>query len=166
MPRKTEWTRKLTRALDELPRLHAPMIDRAAIERLFDVSPRQALRILKRLSPKRAGSSLTIERGELIQKLEALRNDEGVEFERRRQDRIAVEIDRLRRETASRRIAIPVDPSVTERRLAELPPGIALTPGQLTVRFTSAENLLALLVELAHAIGNDFARFEQIIERR
>ena len=42
--------------------------------------------------------------------------------------------------------------------LADLPPGIALAPGQITVQFATPQQALERL--LAMAIGNDFARFE------
>ena len=43
---------------------------------------------------------------------------------------------------------------------------MSLEPGQLTITFTTAEDLSSKLFELAQAISNDFRRFQQIVEPR
>lgn len=163
MPRKVEWFLRLPSAMDALRAMDAPVVDRAAVERLFHVSPRQALRILRRLGAFSAGRGLMLDRVELIGKLERLdQGDFGAE--RRRWDRLEDHLTAVQRELAARRVPIAASRETLGRRFADLPPGIHLAPGRLVVEFTGAEELLARLFELAHAISNDFARFEEIAQ--
>ena len=48
---------------------------------------------------------------------------------------------------------------------ADLPAGIELKPGTLTVEYTKGVDLLQKLFTLVQAIANDFERFESLAER-
>jgi hypothetical protein len=163
MPRHCEWIQRLPQALDELRSLPCPTIDRRTVERLFDVSPRQALRILSFLGSYSAGASLQIERRELITRLERLNAEDGVQMEQRRHERVRDHLESLRREQAARRRKIPVSAEAVETRISSLPPGVRLYPGTLEIRFETPEELLSKLFSLAQAIANDYSSFEQAI---
>lgn len=164
MPRKTEWIHRLGSALELLRALPSPTIDRATLQKLLAVSPRQALRILARLPSYRAGKSLLIGRCELIACLEALRQDETTRFELHRRDRLEARLQLLRRELAARRVRIPASPQTRNRLLDELPPTIHLAPGHLEIHFDHVEDLLRQLFELSQALANDLDRFRTVVD--
>jgi hypothetical protein len=164
--RKTEWIHRLDSAIQVLAALPCPTIDRAALQKLFGVSPRQALRILDRLGAYTAGKSLLIDRTELLRKLRDLQGDASIEFERRRRERVEATLDQSRRDLAARRVRIPAPVDVWSRQTADLPAGIRLGPGKLEVSFQTTEELLGQLFELAQAVGNDLERFRSIVEAK
>ncbi len=154
MPRKTEWTLRLDNALAQLRQLRHPRIDRAALEQLLGVSPRQALRILNDLGAEQAGKSLSIDRLELIAKFETMRQGEKVQTEVVRLERVHEELRRAR----SGRLTLPsAAPARTD--FANLTPGIRLAPGRLEITFTSGEELLGRLFELLQAVNEDVDQF-------
>jgi len=162
MPRKPEWIHHIDSALAELDLLPSPFIDRRTLQSLLHVSPRQALRILNRLAPSSAGASLLIPRLELIAKLQSLRDGENSQFEIRRRDRLSDQLNRLRRDLKARQVRIEATQPV--ELLASLPPAIRLTPGRLEIRFTTAAELLTLLLSLGQAMTNDYHRFAEAVE--
>lgn len=162
MPRKPEWIHHIDSALAELDLLASPFIDRLTLQSLLHVSPRQALRILNRLAPSSAGTSFLIPRLDLIAKLQAIRNGEDSQFEIRRRDRLSDQLNRLRRDLKARQVRIEATQPV--ELLASLPPPIRLTPGRLEIQFTTASELLTLLLSLGQAMTNDFERFAEAVE--
>ncbi|MCC6345123.1 MAG: hypothetical protein IT166_23180 [Bryobacterales bacterium] len=162
MPRKPDWIHHIDSALAELDTLESPFIDRLTLQSLLHVSPRQALRILNRLAPSSAGTSLLIPRPDLIAKLLAIRNGENSQFEIRRRERLSHQLNRLRRDLKARQVHIEANPPV--ELLASLPPAIRLSPGRLEIQFTTAAELLTLLLSLGQAMTNDFDRFSEAVE--
>jgi len=148
-------------ALAQLRALASPSVDRAAVEQLLGLSPRQALRIMHRLSPHAAGKSLVIPRQDLIRQLEELRQGGGAQSEHKRVERMTAELDRLRRVSAAHRVAVPAARRAVEWR--NLPEGICLEPGRLEIRFGSGEELLGMLFELAQAVAGDLEQFQAAI---
>lgn len=161
MPRKTEWTHRIDSALDQLRAVSSPSVDRAAVERLLGVSPRQALRIMHRLTPHAAGKSLVIPRQDLIRQLEELRDGGPIQGERQRLERLTAELEKVRRHTAAHHIAVPAPVCPVEWRT--LPDGIQLEPGRLEIRFETGAQLLGLLLELAQAVAGDLEQFQAAI---
>lgn len=160
MPRRPEWIHRLPEALERLAELDAPTLDRQAIEILFDVSPRQALRILHQLAGHQAGQALVIGSAELRGKLEALATRDEVRFEQRRHGRVGEELTRLRAAHQARHIPIAASATARPAALDELPAsGIRLSPGRLEITFRNGEELLGRLLELAQAVADDPARF-------
>ena len=66
MPRKSEWLQQLPSALEELRRFPAPVVDRAALQKLLRVERRTAIRLLHRFGGFQAGKTFLIDRVELI----------------------------------------------------------------------------------------------------
>ena len=52
---------------------------------------------------------------------------------------------------------------IVNQELENLPAGIQLEPGQITVTFDQPQQALEKLLALAMAIGNDFDRFESYV---
>jgi hypothetical protein len=159
LPRKTEWTLRLDNALTQLRQLRHPRIDRAALEQLLGLSPRQALRILTSLGAQQAGKSLSMDRLELIAKFEAIRQGETVQTEVVRLERVHEELRRARQRQASGRLALPTATQPSRADFASLAPGIRLAPGRLEITFNSGEELLGRLFELLQAVNDDVDRF-------
>ena len=66
--------------------------------------------------------------------------------------RVAEELARTRREIATR------------CRFEDLPAAIRLTPGELRITFSGAEDLAAKLVELSQAMSHDWSGFIRAVE--
>ena len=164
MPRKTGWIHQIPDALAELEQLPSPVVDRATVERLLGVSPRQALRILGKLGSFRAGRNLLANRRELAEALRQYAERPEVASETRRRERVESQLIRLRGELRARRVPVPVRADVWERRFGDLPVGIELQAGELRIRFGTAEDLLRKLLELSQAIANDYSRFEELAQ--
>ena len=163
MPRKVEWFLRLPDALQALEQMQAPVLDRKSIQQLFDVSPRQAVRIMHLGSAFVAGKSLVVDRGEFIRKLQHIRDGDGGREERRWQ-RVASHLAEVRKTLKVRKVEIAATPETRQYVLADLPPGVRLEPSRLEIVFQGgARELLQRLAELAFAISNDFERFEGVV---
>jgi hypothetical protein len=143
----------------------APVIDRACLEKLLHLSPRQALRVLSRFPASyAAGKSLLISRTGLVSALQAVLDGEDVQREQRRRQRLREVLEADQRQLRARRISIRAAPDVRDRFLPDLPAGIHLGPGELRIEFHGAEDLLRHLLELSQAIMNDYRTFENAVK--
>ena len=159
MPAKPAWLLKIPEILTMLEVFDVPVVDRATIERLFVLRRRQAIELLHRLGGYQAGRTFLVDRHVLVANLRRLAAGEDFERESRRKERLDGAIDRLRRYQTAARVRIPVPADVFSHKMADLPAGVALAPGQLLVTFAGTEDLLAKLFELAQAASNDYDRF-------
>ena len=164
MARPTEWIQHLDRAIEELSALTASTVDRRTLEKLFAVSPRQALRLLARVHAYPAGTSLLVDRLELLRTLEAHRQDPAVQGERQRKERVEAELARVRQERRARQIEIQTTPAIYEQHVADLPTSICLQPGRLAITFADTQDLLQHLFTLSQAIANDYLTFQRLCE--
>lgn len=162
MPRKREWPQQIPHALEELEHFPAPVIDRAALEKLLVVRRREAIRLMHRFGGFQVGKTFLIERQQLIRQLEKVRNTPDFTPEQRRRERLTEILEKIRRYQTAARIRIPVKPEAPN--LAGLPEGVRLGAGRLTVEFMNAEELLAKLFVLARAAADDFERFRAAVE--
>ena len=132
------------------------------VEQLFQLSRRQALRLMVEVQPHHPGRATQLERGALLAYLDGLlaRRPVQGEIERRRQLRAS--LTALEREAAAR--TTPVLPAPPSPALA-LPEGVALlAPGRLEIRFASAEELLGRVLALAERAAGDFPSFKTCLE--
>jgi hypothetical protein len=83
------------------------------------------------------------------------------EMERRR--KVAQIIGGLRTERIERpRLMIEAPQEIVNQEFDNLPAGVKLAPGRITVEFGDPQEALAKLLSLAMAISNDFDRFDRI----
>ena len=164
MPAKAVWLLKIPEIIRMLEAFDVPVVDRAIIESLFGLRRRQAIELLHRFGGFESGKTFLVDRHVLIENLRRLAAGEEFEREIRRRDRLDHAVDEMRRYQAAARVIIPVPPDVFSRKMADLPAGVALTPGQLQVAFAGKEDLLAKLFELAQAASNDYDRFCAVAE--
>ena len=163
MPAKPTWLLKLPKIRDELAKLKVPVVDRACFERVFGVRRRRAIQLMHRFGGFQSGRTFLIDRGALLEALARLsRGDYEYELERRM--RLVAELEKARKLAPGRKVKVPVPASVMEHKLADLPGGIHLEPGELRIEFHGTEDLLRQMFELSQAILNDYKKFEEMCE--
>ncbi len=164
MPDQPSWIHRvdsILRALQQDDEVNS-YLDRPAVERLFGISSRQANRLMQRCEePFFIGRSAVVSRRTLIALVSNWSASGEVEREHRRRKRLceilAVERDALK----SRRISIAVSSGDMERTFMNLPRGIHLEHGRLTVEFENSTELLEKLFGFVQAVSNDFDGFTQ-----
>jgi len=142
-----------------------PFLDRPAVEKLFAVRRRQAIRILAAASGYQVGKTFVVERPALIEFLEGLENSGAAPEARARKQRVAAALNEVANHAAAQRVIVPAATDALRRRPANLPAAIELVaPGKLQISYRGAEDLLAKIVELASAAANDFPGFRSLYE--
>jgi hypothetical protein len=166
MPLVPLWYRHLPEILRELHSPGAPpFLDRPAIEQLFHLSRRQAIRLLAAAGGYQVGKTFLVERAALIAFLEAREQSGAAPAARARRQRVAAALDQVANYAAAQRVQVRTSPDVWRRRPAHLPAAIELVaPGRLQISYHGAEDLLAQLVELAAAATHDFPGFRKLYE--
>jgi hypothetical protein len=159
MPAPSQWFLRLPEIIGELKVLAAPVIDRAVVEKLFDLKRRQSIELLHRFGGFQAGRTFLVDRLHLVAELERIREHPDFEHEMHRKQQLAKMVGEARRLRAGAEVMLPVGPDALRRRMADLPAGIRIEAGRLTVRFEKPEDLLGKLFELAKAAHNDYEAF-------
>src|ERR1019366_9518264 len=88
MPANAEWLLRVPEILAELRALDVPVLDRAAIQRLFGFQRRRAIQVMHELDGYQAGHSFLVDRLSLIARLEVLQNGDDFHRESRRRMRL------------------------------------------------------------------------------
>ncbi len=162
MPAKPAWYDKLDSIIEQLRSSPRAFIDRAAVEFLLGVGRRRAQQILAPCITDRVGANGVASPDVLISHLRRLAEGEERYYEVRRRRRVAVTLDRLRRDRLDNpRVLVEAPARIVRQEFENLPPGVRLEPGRITVEFGEPREALEKLLALAMAIGNDFHRFEQ-----
>ena len=155
MPRKSEWLQNVTSAIEQLQAFPAPVVDRATLEKLLQIRRRQAIRLMHRFGGFQAGRTYLIDRSSLLQQFEAIAAGKTHQAEIERRQRLIASL--------KPRKTIRVANDIWERKLEDLPLGTHIRPGILEIEFTTSDELLGRLFELAQAIHNDYDRFATLI---
>ena len=163
MPAKAEWLLRLPEILAALRVLDIPVVDRAAIQRLFGFQRRRAIQFMHQQDGYQSGHSFLVDRLRLIAQLEVLQHGDGFHQESRRRMNLEETVERARRHAVATRVKIPVEPGAWNTRIQALPPGIQLKPGSLRVEFRDPQELLQKLFALSQGIANDFECFERMV---
>lgn len=158
MPDQPSWLQRVPDILNKLSASDAPTVfDRAAVEVLFGLRRRQAIRLLSQCGGYQAGRTFLVPREALLEYLNTRIDSERVSFAVRRKTRILDDLNKSRRLSSGQVIIGTRHPE----RGAFLPHGVHLRPGLLEVRFDSPVQLLEKLFALAQAVSNDFDQFER-----
>lgn len=155
MPRKCDWIHRLPAIRSEFESLSAPVVDRSVFEIVFGVGRRRAIQLMHQFGGFQSGRTFLIDRTALLRSLEEIDASERVARERRRKERLSSEIENIRRHARAAKISVPITTEIYSTRLISLPPGVNLAPGQLTVAFSSPQELLERLFAFAQALAND-----------
>src|SRR5262249_45627347 len=150
------WFGNLDRAIAELRSLPWPWVDRPTVERVLRVGRRRAQQILQPCVRVQIGSSGLADREELIAHLQGLAAGEAGYYEQKLR-----ELDRSR----ASQLLVEAPTEVVNRQLGNLPEGIVLAPGSITVHFTTPVEALEKLLSVAMAAGNDLAAFERMVSQ-
>jgi len=167
MPAKPRWYSKINDITRELRALPRPFVDRPTVEFLLGVQRRRAQQIMAPCVSDCVGTNGLADRDALIAHLRRLAEGDGGYYEQRRRRKVAeilMQLEKERREQPRLLIEAPV--RVLEQKFDNLPAGVRLEPGRITVEFHQPQQALEMLLALAMAIGNDFDRFDRITRRR
>lgn len=167
VPKLPHWYERVPEILGRLTVADAPpFVDRAAVEQLFRLSRRQAIRLLAAAHGYQVGKTFLVERQALVDYLNGLENSGAAPEARARKRRVAAALNEVANHAAAQRVQVQTAPDVLRRRPADLPAAIELVaPGKLLISYRGAEDLLAQIVELAAAAANDFPAFRKLYER-
>lgn len=163
MARPIEWFHRLPQIVALLERPDQPaLFNRQAVQALFGVERRNAHYLLKRFGATRLGNALIIERGQLSAALKSLLEQDDIGWQLRRHEQVRAVLAERRAVLQLSRISLPEPAS---GRPTELPPSIRLEPGHLSIDFSNAVDLLTQLLQLSRAIGEEFDRYEGILNQ-
>jgi len=167
VPDKPTWYGRLDQIIAELGDQPWPWVDRETLQSLLQVGPRRAQQILRPCVTHQVGANGVAGREELIAHLKRLAAGDDVHYERRRRQRLAQVLEGLRQSAlAQPKVLVEAPTTVLNQELADLPDGVSISPGAISITFSSPNEALQRLLALAMAIGNDFNEFERQSEPR
>ncbi|MGA3039209.1 MAG: hypothetical protein ABSF54_00310 [Bryobacteraceae bacterium] len=163
MPDKPMWYGRLEQVIAELDNLTWPWVDRQTLQALLQLGPRRAQQILRPCVTRQVGANGVADREELIAHLRRLASGDEAHYERRRRQRLAQVLEGLREAAlAQPKVLVEAPTTVLNQELANLPDGVSVTPGAISITFSTPNEALQRLLALAMAIGNDFTKFERM----
>jgi hypothetical protein len=166
VPAQPAWFSRLDAIIRELRLLPLPFVDRTTVESLLGVGPRRAQQIMAPCITERVGTSGVADRDALIEHLQRLGRSEGVFYELQRRRKVATVLERMREERLLRpQLLVEAPVRVVDQELENLPAGVRLEGGRITVDFDDPQQALEKLLALAMAISNDFDRFAKTTRR-
>jgi len=161
VPAKPRWYSRIEYVISELRSLPRPFVDRATVEFLFGIGRRRAQQIMAPCITDRVGTNGLADRELLIARLRQLADGDEGHYERERRKRVAATLVRFQRERRERpQVLVEAPLAITAQQLKDLPDGVRLEPGHISVEFDDPHQALEKLLALAMAIGNDFDGFE------
>ena len=161
MPDKPTWCGHLEEISRRLLQLPEAWVDRATLEDALGVGRRRAQQILAPCVSRQVGSNGLADRAAVLAHLQRLAAGEAVHYERRRRVQLAERLAAFERERVERpEVLVEAPASIVKRELEDLPEGVSVERGRITVRFETATEALEKLLALAMAIGNDRRGFE------
>jgi hypothetical protein len=162
VPAKPSWYSKIDAIILGLESLPRPFVDRATVEFLLGVGRRRAQQIMAPCIADRVGANGLADRDAFIAHLRRLAEGDDAHYERRRRGKVGAILAQLQQERLERpRLLVEAPVSILTQEFENLPSGIRLEPGRITVTFDRAQHALEKLLALAMAIGNDFDRFDR-----
>jgi hypothetical protein len=166
MPAKPAWYHKIDEVIRDLRSLPRPFVDRSTVEFLLGVGRRRAQQIMAPCITGHVGASGLADRDALIARLRYLADSDKGYYERRRRQKVAEILARLQAERLERpQLLVEAPPQVLRQEWENLPAGVRLNRGQITVEFDNPQEALEKLLALAMAIGNDFDSFDRLVGR-
>ena len=153
MPSKPSWYSKLEEIIHELELLPRPFVDRATLEFLLGVGRRRAQQILAPCITERVGTNGLADRDALIARLRRVAEGDDGYYERQRRRNVAeilAQLQQDRRERPQLLVEAPVQ--VLTQEFVNLPAGVGLEPGRITVTFEHPRQALEKLLALAMCV--------------
>jgi hypothetical protein len=163
VPDKPTWYGRLEQVIVELTDLPWPWVDRETLQSLLQVGPRRAQQIMRPCVTRQVGANGVADRNELIAHLKRLAAGDEAHYERRRRQKLAQVLEGLRQAAlAQPKVLVEAPTTVFGQQFTNLPDGVSVRPGAISIQFSSPNEALQRLLALAIAIGNDFSEFERI----
>jgi hypothetical protein len=163
VPAKPRWFSKINDIIRDLEALPRPFVDTATLEFLLGVGRRRAQQILTPCITAQVGSNGLADRDAVIALLRRLAAGDDVHYERQRRRKVAEILGELQ---SRPRLLVEAPVAVASQEFENLPDGVLLSPGRITVSFDQPQQALEKLLALAMAISNDFDRFERSVTPR
>lgn len=162
MPDQPLWYSRVTEILVTLEDSEVLLLDRFAVEKLFRVSRRTAIRVMNSFGGYQVGRTFVIPRQEILRQLSKIAQDGTPEIAAGRKQRVWRILEQERAHVRARAVAIPLpaQPALLPE-IGSLPVGVRLERGLLTVRFGAPVELLQKLFVLSQALAQDFEAFER-----
>jgi hypothetical protein len=161
VPAKPAWYSKINDIIQELQALPRPFVDRATVEFLLGVGRRRAQQIMAPCVTLRVGANGLADRDALVARLRLLAEGDDGYYERQRRHKLALILAGLQKDRLERpQLLVEAPSQVFNQEWENLPEGVRLEPGRITVTFQEPQQALEKLLALAMAISNDFDRFE------
>jgi len=161
VPAKPRWLLSIPDAISQLEQLDRTLLTRRDIERLFGVSKARAATLMQTFGAELTGNQRTLPRTKLLQQLRKHRGRAAFRVEEERRQRLVGELRQAR--LTGIRVKLPVES--LGAKLASLPEGVTVERDRIEVRFDGAKNAVEQLYALAHALVNDYERFEALVDR-
>ncbi len=165
MPAKCRWLINIPAIIERLSQMDIPVIDRMIFERVFEVRRRRAIDLMKRFGGGfECGNAGFLDRLKVIDQLRKLAAGDELERELQRKEHLGKRIDEASRYRSAAGVRIPISPQAMDRSFPVLPDGVCLSGGKLVAEYTTAEQLLQRLFEVAQAAANNFDAFREAVE--
>jgi hypothetical protein len=161
MPDKPTWCGFLDDIVERLRALPDPWIDRSLLQELLSVGPRRAQQILAPCVVRQVGVTGLAHRDKVIAHLRRLASGEDTHYEQQRRRRLAEQLDALHHER-QKMLVVAAPTSIINQELADLPEGVSIIPGRISITFGTVTDALQKLLALAMAIRNDELLFERL----
>jgi hypothetical protein len=162
VPAKPAWYSKLPHIIEELRSSPRPLIDRPVIEFLLGVGRRRAQQIMAPCITERIGTNGLVDRDALIAHLRRLAEGDDGLHEAHRRRKVAEVLESCRKDRMEQpQLLVEAPIQVMNQEFDDLPPGVRIEGGRITVEFDQPQQALEKLLALAMAISNDFERFER-----
>ena len=166
MPAKPVWYTKIDAVIRELQAIPRPFVDRATLEFLLGVGRRRAQQIMAACITERVGASGTNHHARIGQRhtehASRLHQQRYRLYERQRRRNVAEILAQLQKDRLERpQLLVEAPVQVLTQEFENLPSGVGLEPGRITVTFEQPQQALEKLLALAMAISNDFDHFER-----
>ena len=161
VPDQPLWLPHIPALLEALRAETAPaLLARSDFEQLFGVRRRRAILLLHRCAASRRGRELVATREAVVAFLEGCRDDDAAERTAARDRQVGQALAEARRARTLPTIPLPPPDRLSAITFAGLPSGIELTSTQLSVTFSSAQDLVEKLFTVAQALANDYETLE------
>jgi hypothetical protein len=162
VPAKPVWYSRINDILREIEALPRPFVDRATLEFLLGVGRRRAQQLMAACITERVGTSGLADRDALIAHLRRLAEGDDGYYERRRRRSVAEILAQLQKDRLERpQLLVEAPLQVLTQEFVNLPAGVDLEPGRISLTFDQPQQAIEKLLALAMAISNDFERFER-----
>jgi hypothetical protein len=161
MPAQPRWLTHLPRILAELESIPDPWLDRQTVQQLLGVKIRRAQQIMNTCAGRTVGTSSLVDRQAFIQQLKRIQSGEAEVYEQKRRQRVALVLHELSTQRAPE-LKVEAPAPIVNQAFENLPPGVDLGKGRITIYFNDPKEALEKLLALAMAVGNDYDSFEKI----